>query len=115
MPPPARPDPRTTAIAEHLRAALHWHDEADQLLDALKACSAQANAASQRWFSFMHTERRTLEQAAPYAQLEAQVLALSRQLANLRQRHAAYLAQAREHEEAARFIQSQHPPSNPRH
>jgi hypothetical protein len=85
-----------------MRAALHWHDEADQLLDALKACSARANAASQRWFTLMHTDRRTPQQAAMYAQLEAQVLAFSRQLADLRQRHAACLAQAREHEDAAR-------------
>jgi hypothetical protein len=106
LPPAAERDPRTVAIAAHLRAAMRLNGEANQLLDALKACSAQANAAAQRWFSVMHLERRTPEQAAIYAQLEAQVLTFSRQLADLRQRHAACLAQAREHEDAAHHMQS---------
>jgi type II secretory pathway component PulJ len=111
LPPPVVRDPRTAAIAEHLRAAVRLTREADQLLDALKVCSAQANAAAQRWFSVMHTEQRSPEQAALYAQLEAQVLALSRHLADLRQRHAVCLAQAREHENTAGCMQpSQAPP-----
>jgi hypothetical protein len=113
--PPLGRDPQTTAIAEHLRAAVRLNEEAYQLLDALKACSEQANAASQRWFTHVaNAKRRTARQAAAYAELEAQVLTFSRQLAGLRQRHAACLAQARAHEDAARFIHSQHPPADPR-
>lgn len=106
LPLPKERDPQTVAIAEHLRAAMRLNGEADQLLDALNSCSAQANAAAQRWFSVMHLERRSPEQTALYAQLEAQVLAFSRQLASLRQRHTACLAQAREHEDAARHMQA---------
>jgi hypothetical protein len=60
------------------------------------------------------TEARARSQATVYAQLEAQVMALSRQLASLRQRHAACLEQVREQEEAAGFLQSRHAPSDPR-
>jgi hypothetical protein len=112
--PPGERDPQTTAIAEHLRAAVRLNGEAYQLLDALKACSEHANAASQRWFTHVtNAKKRAPRQAAEYAQLEAQVLTFSRQLASLRQRHAACLAQARAHEDAARFIHSQHAPADP--
>ena len=113
--PPGERDPQTAAIAEHLRAAVRLNGEAYQLLDALKACSAEANAAAQRWFTHVtNAKKRTPRQAAAYAELEAQVLTFSRQLASLRQRHAACLAQARAHEDAARFIHSQHAPADPR-
>lgn len=113
--PPGARDPQTVAIAEHLRAAVRLNGEAYQLLDALKACSEQANAAAERWFTHVtNAKKRTPRQAAAYAELEAQVLTLSRQLASLRQRHAACLAQARVHEDAARFIHSQHAPADPR-
>jgi hypothetical protein len=92
---------QTMANAEHLRAALRLRDEAEQLLEALTQCSAQANTLVQRWFGFMHTERRSPQQTAQYVQLEERVLVIARQLASLRHRHAACLAQAREHEEAA--------------
>jgi hypothetical protein len=115
VPPPVERDPQTAAIAEHLRAAVRLNGEAYQLLDALKACSEHANAASQRWFTHVaNAKRRSTKQAAAYAELEAQVLMFSRQLASLRQRHAACLAQARAHEDAARFIHSQHAPADPR-
>lgn len=70
--------------------------------------SAQANAESQRWFTLMHTPtpQRTPEHAVVCAQFEAQVLAFSRQLASLRQRWSACMTQAREHEDAARRMQS---------
>src|SRR5713101_141709 len=48
--PPEERDRQTAAIADHLRAAVRLNGEAYQLLDALKACSEHANAASQRWF-----------------------------------------------------------------
>jgi hypothetical protein len=115
VPPPLQRDPQTVAIAEHLRAAVRLNEEAYQLLDALKACSEYANAASQRWFTHVtNAKRRTPRQAVAYAELEAQVLTFSRQLASLRQRHAACLAQARAHEDAGRFIHSQHAPADPR-
>jgi hypothetical protein len=115
VPPPLQRDPRTAAIAEHLRAAVRLNGEAYQVLDALKACSEQANAAAQRWFTHVtNAKKRTPRQAAAYAELEAQALTLSRQLASLRQRHAACLAQARAHEDAARLIHSQHAPAYPR-
>jgi hypothetical protein len=115
VPPPLERDPQTAAIAEHLRAAVRLNGEAYQVLDALKVCSAHANAAAERWFTHVtNAQRRTARQAAAYAELEAQVLTLSRQLAGLRQRHAARLAQARAHEDAARFIHSQHAPADPR-
>lgn len=102
LPRPAEREPQTTAImAEHVRAALRLREEAEQLLDTLKACSSEANAASQRWLTLLHTERRTPQQAAACAQLEAQVLTFSQQLASLRQRWAACMTQARAHEEAA--------------
>jgi hypothetical protein len=75
--------------------------EAGQLLDALKECFAQANAASQRWFTLAQMERLTLAQAAAYAQLEVQVLTFSRRLASLRQRHATCTTRASAHEDAA--------------
>jgi hypothetical protein len=112
VPPPGERDPRTAAIAEHLRAARLQHENAELVLDALKQCSAEANLASQRWFTLMHAGRRTPEQAAASARLEEQVLALSRQMAHLRLRHAAYVEQAREHEDAARRMQSWHTPSD---
>jgi hypothetical protein len=90
-PPPGERDPRTAAIAGHLRAARLQHENAELVLDALKQCSAEANLASQRWFTLMHAGRRTPEQAAAYARLEEQVLGLSRQMAHLRLRHSAYL------------------------
>jgi hypothetical protein len=111
-PPPVERDPRTAAIAEHLRAARLQHENAEHVLDALKQCSAEANLASQRWFTLMHAGRRAPEQAAAYARLEEQVLALSRQIAHLRLRHSAHLEQAREHEDAARLMQSQSAPSD---
>jgi hypothetical protein len=49
----------------------------------------------------------TPDQEAAYRHREAQVLAFSLQLGSLRQRHAACLAQTREHEEAARLIHEQ--------
>jgi hypothetical protein len=51
-------------------------------------------------------ERRTPEQAALYAQLEALVLTFSRQLASLRQRWTTCVmqAQAREYEDTARHM-----------
>jgi hypothetical protein len=73
--------------------------EAGQLLDALKECSAQANAVSQRWFTLAQLERLTLAQAA-YAQLEVQVLTCSRRLASLRQCHATCTTRASAHEDA---------------
>jgi hypothetical protein len=115
VPPPLERDPQTAAIAEHLRAAVRLNRDAYQLLDALKVCSAEANAAAQRWFTHVtNAQKRTPRQSAAYADLEAQVLTFSRQLASLRQRHAACLAQARAHEDAARFIHSQHAPVDPR-
>jgi hypothetical protein len=85
------------------------------LLDAALACSEHAKAASQRWFTHVtNAKKPTPRQSAAYAELEAQVLTFSRQLAGLRQRHAACLAQARAHEDAARFIHSQHVPADPR-
>jgi hypothetical protein len=101
LPPPDLRALQTVDIAEHLRAALRLHEEAEQLFAALQRCSAQANALALRWFGIMQTERRSPQQAAQYAQLEAHVVAIARQLATLRQRHSACLAQACEHEEAA--------------
>ena len=102
LPRPAEGDPRTAALmAEHVRAALRLREEAEQLLDVLQARSAEANAASQRWLSLLQTERRTPQQMAACAQLEAQVLTFSQQLASLRQRWTACMTQARVHEEAA--------------
>jgi hypothetical protein len=113
--PPGERDPQTAAIAEHLRAAVRLNGEAYQLLNALKVCSEHANAASQRWFSHVtNAQKRSPRQATAYAELEAQVLTFSRQVASLRQRHAACLAQARAHEDAARFIHSQHARADPR-
>jgi hypothetical protein len=113
VPPPGERDPRAAAIAEHLRAARLQHENAELVLDALKQCSAEANLASQRWFTLMHAGRRAPEQAAAYARLEEQVLALSRQMAHLRLRHSAYVEQAREHEDAARRMQSGQSASDP--
>ena len=60
VPPPGERDPQTAAIAEHLRAAVRLNGEAYQLLDALKACSEHANAASQRWFTHVtNAKKRT--------------------------------------------------------
>jgi hypothetical protein len=102
LPRPAEGDPQTAALmAEHVRAAVRLREEAEQLLDVLQACSAEANAASQRWLSLLHTERRTPQQMAACAELEAQVLTFSQQLASLRQRWTACMTQARVHEEAA--------------
>jgi len=88
-------------MAEHVQAALRLREEAEQLLDVLQACSAEANAASQRWLTLLHTERRTPQQMAACTQLEAQVLGFSQQLASLRQRWTTCMTQARVHEEAA--------------
>jgi hypothetical protein len=102
LPRPAEGDPQTAALmAEHVRAALRLREEAEQLLDVLQACSAEANAASQRWLSLLHTKRRTPPQMAACAELEAQVLTFSQQLASLRQRWTVCMTQARVHEEAA--------------
>jgi hypothetical protein len=114
LPSPAGPapwDPWTAAMKEHLRAAQRLHEEADQLHHTLTVSSAQANAASQRWFTLMHTQQRTPEHALVCAQLEGQILAFSRQLASLRQRWTTCMTQAREHEETARLMQ---PTSYPR-
>ena len=51
-------------------------------------------------------ERRTPEQAALYAQLEALVLTFSRQLASLRQRWTTCVMQAPGHEDTARHLQA---------
>jgi hypothetical protein len=109
LPPPLGPDPWdpwTAAIAEHLRVAQRLHEEANQLHDTLTVYSGEANAASQRWFTLMHTQQRTPEHVVVCAQLENQILAFSRELASLRQRWSACMPQAREHEDAARRMQS---------
>src|SRR5258708_37946625 len=106
LPSPLATDPWAAAIEKHLRVAPRLHEEARHLHDTLTVSSAQANAASQRWFTLMHTPKRTPEHAVVCAQLEGQILAFSRQLASLRQRWAACMTQAREHEDAARHLQS---------
>jgi hypothetical protein len=106
LPPSRESDPWTAAIEEHLRAAQRLHEEADHLHDTLTVYSAQANTASQRWFTLMHTPQRTSEHAVVCAQLENQILAFSRELASLRQRWSACMTQAREYEDAARLMQA---------
>jgi hypothetical protein len=88
-------------MAEHVRQPSGCVRKRSSYSDTLKACSSEANAASQRWLTLLHTERRTPQQAASCAQLEAQVLTFSQQLASLRQRWGARMTQARAHEEAA--------------
>ncbi len=63
--------------------ALRLHEEARHLHDTLTLYSVQLNAASQRWFTLMHTQQRTPERAVVCAQLEGQILAFSRELASL--------------------------------
>jgi hypothetical protein len=105
MPPPVLPDPRAEAIATHLKEAIRLRKDAETLLDNLQVCSAHAADASERWLAVVHLIGRTPEQVQAYHQLEKQILEHSRELASLRQRWSACVAQAREHEEIARLMQ----------
>lgn len=99
------PNPRTVAIAAHLKDAIRLRREAEGLLASLQVTSTLAADASERWLSLLHLIGRTPEQNQAYRQLEEQVLEYSRRLANLRQQWSVRMAQAREHEEIARVMQ----------
>lgn len=106
--PPARnsaSDPRTEAIAAHLKDAIRLRREAAGLLASLQVMSAASADASERWLNLLHLIGRTPEQNQTYQQLEKQILDYSRRLANVRQQWSVRMAHAREHEEIARVMQ----------
>lgn len=92
-------------IAWHLRDAIRLRKEAELLLEHLRATSALAADASERWLDLVHLIGRTPAQNHAYNLLESQILEYSRRLANLRQKWSACMAKAREHEEIARVTQ----------